>query len=152
MSTALQSSVMSRQVLNWLVALSWLSVSSCACSNPLNHAIAEGKSMAETILTDQDNGRLIEVPVGTGLIVRLDESPTTGYVWINKTAEDVLHLNSTEFSSASPDIVGGAGLRTFGFMVNKLGKSTLLLKRMRDWKGESAATEVFSVTIQAIKK
>lgn len=108
--------------------------------------------MAETVLTDQDNGRLIEVPVGTGLIVRLEESPTTGYVWINKTAEDVLHLNSTEFSSASPAIVGGAGLRTFGFMVNKLGKSTLLLKRMREWEGESAATEVFSVTIQAIKK
>jgi len=107
--------------------------------------------MAETILTDQDNGRSIEAPVGTNLIVRLEESPTTGYGWINKTDDDVLHLNNTEFSFASPDIVGGAGVRTFGFMVNKLGKSTLLLKRVRQWEGESSATEVFSVTIQAIK-
>jgi len=107
--------------------------------------------MTETILTDQDNGRSIEAAVGTNLIVRLEESPTTGYGWINKTDDDVLQLNNTEFSFASPDIVGGAGVRTFGFMVNKLGKSTLLLKRVREWEGESSATEVFSVTIRAIK-
>lgn len=90
--------------------------------------------MAETILTDQDNGRSIEAQVGASLIVRLEESPTTGYVWINKTADDVLHLNSSEFSSASLDAVGGTGgidtLRLF------LYKTT---RNLLGWTGDTGA-------------
>ena len=108
--------------------------------------------MAETVLTYEDNGRAIETLVGTNLIVRLEESPTTGYVWINKTAGDVLLLQNTDFSPVLPGLVGGTGLRTLRFVVSKLGKSTLLLKQMREWEGESSAAEVFSVTIQAVQR
>ena len=106
--------------------------------------------MADTVLTYQDNGKSIDILVGNCLTVQLKESPTTGYVWVNKTIGDVLLLQNSDFSPASsPGVVGGAGLKTLQFVVSKPGKTNLLLKQMREWEGESSAVEVFSVTINA---
>ena len=106
--------------------------------------------MDDTVLTYQNNGKSIDTLVGNCLTVQLKESPTTGYVWVNKTIGDVLLLQNTDFSPASSvEVVGGAGLRTLKFKVSKAGKSILQLKQMREWEGESSAVEVFSVTINA---
>jgi predicted secreted protein len=110
------------------------------------------KPLVETVLTGKDNGKSIELSVGRSLTVELDESPTTGYVWVNKTVGDVLILqNSDFFSKAALGIVGGNGLRTLRFVVSKRGEVLLLLKQMREWEEESSAIRVFSVTINSEK-
>ena len=106
--------------------------------------------MDETVLNYENNGKSIETHVGAILTVRLKESPTTGYVWINKTVGDALLMQESDFSPTSPGIIAGApGLRTLRFVVNKPGNATLLLKRMRDWEGDASAVEVFSISIHA---
>ncbi len=123
-----------------------------ACSITTHKASTGVKPLVETVLTGKDNGRSIELSVGRSLTVELDESPTTGYVWVNKTVGDVLILqNSDFFSKAALGIVGGNGLRTLRFVVSKRGEVLLLLKQMREWEEESSAIRVFSVTINSEK-
>lgn len=108
--------------------------------------------MTETVLTHADNGKSVATPVGTSLSVQLNESPTTGYVWANKTTGDALILEGSDFSPAAPNLMGGGGQRTLRFLVAKPGTATLLLKLMREWEGESSATEVFAVEIRASQR
>lgn len=107
--------------------------------------------MSETRLTREDHGKSIEVYVGASVVITLQESPTTGYVWINQTTGDMLTLATADFTAAAPEVMGGAGLRTLRFTVNHPGQVTLLLKRMREWEGESSVVEIFSIDIQAVQ-
>ncbi len=108
--------------------------------------------MAETVLTLEDNGKSIEAAMGASLSVRLEESPTTGYMWANKTLGDVLLLEDSDYSPASPSQVGGRGMRTLRFRVGKPGTARLTLKLMREWEGEPSAVKVFSVEIRATQR
>ena len=138
------------RLLIWALAVCWLGVSSAACPTSIQNAVTGEKPVDDTVLTYQNNGKSIDTLVGNCLTVQLKESPTTGYVWANKTTGDVLLLQNTDFSPASSaGVVGGAGLRTLRFIVSKAGKSILQLKQMREWEEESSAIEVFSVTINA---
>lgn len=107
--------------------------------------------MTEIAITYEDHGKTIEAHVGTLLSVKLNESPTTGYVWSNKTPGDVLALQNTDFSSLTSGTLGGTGMRTLQFMVKKPGNTLLLLKQMREWEGDSSAIKEFSVSIHAVQ-
>lgn len=141
-----------KRILTCLVAFSRLSLLLIACAIASPHAIAGEKPVFKSTLSYEDNGKSIETLVGSELIVRLEESPTTGYVWINKTIGEVLTLKNTEFSAALVGMLGGTGWRTLSFVVSKTGTSTLLLKQMREWEGESSVIKEFSVTIHAVSQ
>lgn len=143
--------IISRRLVIGFVTVFWLGVSSAACQPRIHSAVTGEKPVVEKFLTYQDNGKSIDTLVGICLTVQLEESPTTGYVWVNKTAGDFLLLQNTDYSPAPlPGVVGGAGLKTLQFVVSKAGKTTLLLKQMREWEGDSSVVEVFSVTINAV--
>ena len=141
-----------KRILTCIVAFSRLSLLLIACAITSPHAIAGEKPVFKSTLSYEDNGKSIETLVGSELIVRLEESPTTGYVWINKTIGEVLTLKNTEFSAALVGMLGGTGWRTLSFVVSKTGTSTLLLKQMREWEGESSVIKEFSVTIHAVSQ
>jgi inhibitor of cysteine peptidase len=105
--------------------------------------------MPETLLSMDDNGKAIDVAVGASLRVRLDESPTTGYAWANKTVGDVLILDDSGYSLTTAQPVGGGGVRTLRFRVNKSGTTTLSLKLLRQWEGEASVVDTFSVAVRA---
>jgi inhibitor of cysteine peptidase len=132
-----------------LAAWLWLGTSVCAPTIAVADAVTQGNTMTERILTRADNGHSIAMPVGASLSIQLDESPTTGYVWANKTAGDALLLEGSDFAPAAPNLMGGGGQRTLRFLVAKPQTSTLLLKLMREWEGDSSVVEVFSVEIRA---
>lgn len=134
-----------------LASLGWLAGPSLAFADAAgNEAKTTGKAMTEIILAREDRGASLEILVGSEIAVRLEESPTTGYVWVNKTAGDVLTLLDSEFAPAAPGLIGGSGLRTLKFTVAKPGSAILSLKRMREWEGETSALEDFSVTVRAV--
>jgi predicted secreted protein len=135
-----------------LATVAWLGIPAVSYSTELTNAITREKLVEEVILTIQDNWKTIDLPVGASLSVRLEEAPTTGYVWINRTVGDVLIFQDSDFSQSLQGIIGGSGLRTSRFVVGKPGNAILLLKRMREWEGESSVLEVFSVSIHAIPR
>lgn len=105
--------------------------------------------MADTLLTRQHHGQTVSVDVGSQLVVQLDESPTTGYLWAALQAGDALPLSGDHFTPAAAGGVGGGGLRRLQFDVRQPGEHRLELVLMRPWEGEAAAVDRFKVTVQA---
>jgi predicted secreted protein len=103
--------------------------------------------MTETTVTDEDKGKTIDIYLDNFLSVTLNESPTTGYVWVNKTDGENLLLHSSDFLPSNLGVVGGAGLRTLRFLAKKSGDTRLFLTHIREWEGASSAIDEFFVTV-----
>ena len=59
-------------------------------------------------LTEADNNQSFNVHPGDEIVIRLDESPTTGYRWaLDQLDHDVVTAQATDFSLAGSGI--GAG-------------------------------------------
>jgi predicted secreted protein len=105
--------------------------------------------MAATPLTRQHQGQTVTADLGSVLVVVLDESPTTGYVWAPAGASSALPLTGDDFTPATGGGVGGGGHRRLQFTVSQPGEHLLELLLMRPWEGPGAAVDRFQVTVQA---
>ena len=102
------------------------------------------------ILTQTDDGRVFNVQKGDQVVVRLEESPTTGYRWaVEDVDAGILRLQNDDFSPAGSG-VGGGGERTLTFIAQNAGTTRIQLKLWRDWEGSNSIRNrfdvVFSVT------
>jgi inhibitor of cysteine peptidase len=103
-------------------------------------------------LTRGDNDKTIEVQVGDSIVVRLAENPTTGFTWaIDKAGDDVLRLETSEYSPAADAGVGGGGQRSLTFKATKAGTVKLQLKLWREWEGDKSIAERFAATVRVIR-
>lgn len=105
--------------------------------------------MAETRLTRQQHGQIVDTVVGSALVVQLDEAPTTGCTWANQTTGDVLVLETSDFSPAKPGAVGGSGQRTWRFAVRQAGTATVQLSLTQAWDSTAPPLETYSVEVHA---
>lgn len=103
--------------------------------------------MATIIATSSHNGGLLRARVGDDVLVRLPESPTTGFRWKVDVAPALLNLQSDTFDAGAGGGVGGGGLRTFRFHAHAAGDAPISLKRWREWEGETSVAERYRVTI-----
>lgn len=103
-------------------------------------------------LTEQDNNKNLAITVGDIFTVRLDENPTTGYVWSVEGMADVLILQNTDYVTNSISkgeiMTGVGGKKTFAFIANAVGTVTLRFKEWRAWEGDSSIVNKFAVKIQ----
>ncbi len=105
--------------------------------------------MSNITLTNADNGKTIQVQVGTEIMINLKENPTTGYRWaVDQTDDKVLPLQSSNYAITPGGGVGGGGTRTFTFITKQPGTVHLRLKQWRDFIGDSSIINRYNVTIQ----
>ena len=105
-----------------------------------------------TTLTRGDNDKTVEVQPGDSIVVRLPENPTTGFAWaIDKANDDVLRLQSSEYSPGAGAGVGGGGHRSLSFQAIRAGTVGLQLKLWRDWEGDKSVTDRFTATIRVMQ-
>ena len=105
--------------------------------------------MENLTLTNADQGKSFEVQQGDKFTIKLDENPSTGYVWAVETTDDeIIQLKSSDYNLAPNRGMGGGGQRILIFEANKVGVAHLGLKRWRSWEGDAAAVEHYAVTIQ----
>jgi inhibitor of cysteine peptidase len=105
--------------------------------------------MSSISLTEADKDRTIDVPQGSEVVIRLEETPTTGYVWaLDQTDDKVLPLQSSDFSPTPGAGVGAGGTRTFTFTAGQPGTAHLQLKLWREWQGDPSTIERYDVDIQ----
>jgi len=97
------------------------------------------------ILSEQDQGRTIEVAEDDIITVRLKENPTTGYRWSVETPNG-LELVEDGFEAGGGGI-GAAGVRVLQFRATRPGSHKLHLKNWREWEGEASVTERFDANI-----
>ncbi|MCM8594935.1 protease inhibitor I42 family protein [Accumulibacter sp.] len=114
--------------------------------NPDSRRVDDGaKAM---MLSQVDSGRTIDLRVGESLLLRLADSPTTGFTWTVSRLDDRLALVSEDFSRGASRAPGSGGSRTWTFVARQPGVAGLELKRWRAWEGEGSVIERFAVTVR----
>jgi inhibitor of cysteine peptidase len=104
-------------------------------------------AMATIIATPSNNGGSLQAHVGDELVVRLPETPSTGYRWTVDVSPVNATLDHDSFDPAKGGGVGGQGTRTFEFRVTASGDAHLGLKRWRAWEGDKSVAERYRVTL-----
>lgn len=90
--------------------------------------------MTEIVATETDNTKSLKARVGDTIVLRLLESPTTGYRWEilqGSPENDEFFLESTA--------IGAGGIRVFRFLMKAPGAVTLELSLARAWEKEAPA-------------
>ena len=107
------------------------------------------RTMKEIKLTEADNGKTIDLPPRTELLILLPENPSTGYVWgpDMQDSEQIQLLNS-EYVPGDGLAPGRGGQHAFRFALRQPGTSLLRLKRWRPWEGDKSVLERFEVTLR----
>ena len=100
-------------------------------------------------LTEQDNGRDIDLNAGETLIVRLPSNPSTGYNWIVAGEPSPLELQKSTFQkkSSNSKVVGASGTSVFRLSASSSGISNLTLVYRRSWEYNTPPMKTFSVRV-----
>jgi inhibitor of cysteine peptidase len=119
----------------------------------LKPAVAEERTMADMLITQPDHDQERRAVPGQRVLIQLAENITTGYQWqIEEFDSKVLSRSGSDFASSPDGRLGGAGLRTFVFMAQAPGRTTVRLRYCRPWEAASQGGEVFSVSILVLTK
>ncbi len=94
-------------------------------------------------------GSTVDAESGETILVRLDETPTTGYRWaLEHVDEQVLEAEGSEFQLPPNAAIGAAGQRTFVFKARSRGTGRISLRLWREWEGMSSVTDRFEVSVR----
>lgn len=96
--------------------------------------------LAEVLLDESSRGSLVHAHVGDQVVVKLRETPTSGYRWMpNPPQDDVLTLDRSEFASEPGSTLGGSGHRVLAFTASRAGQSSIRLALRRSWEREQGS-------------
>ena len=103
------------------------------------------------IVTAADDGRVMRVPLGAELSVRLAENASTGFRWaVDRPARRILRLIGGGVLTPPLDdggSVGSAGTHTFVFRAAAPGRGRLRFKLWRPWEGDESIARRLTVTV-----
>lgn len=86
--------------------------------------------------------------MGETILVRLDETPTSGYRWaVDHVDEKVLAPEGSEFELPTDAAIGAGGRRTFVFKAISRGTGQIALTLRREWEGPGSAIDHFEVSV-----
>ena len=98
-------------------------------------------------LTDNDNGRAVEISTGDELEVILEGNPTTGYRWELREADPgVLEPGPSRFAPAS-GAIGSGGKEILSFRGVGPGRTALKLSFQRPFERGKPPAKEFSLTV-----
>jgi inhibitor of cysteine peptidase len=113
--------------------------------------LAACKPAVAITLTEQDNGRTIEISKDSTFAVTLQSNPTTGYAWTVAIVDStvVQQQGDKEYKQGNTDanIVGAGGAETFTFRAMAAGQTTLQLIYSRSWETDIPPIQTFEVTL-----
>jgi inhibitor of cysteine peptidase len=104
--------------------------------------------MTEFPLDKGDRGRQISVRIGDVLSLRLQENPTTGFLWrVEELDERFVVAEDSRFSVSEAGGIGGGGVRVLSFRAKASGTSPLRLALLQAWE-PSSVSERFEITVK----
>ena len=112
---------------------------------------AENNVLTQTlVLNSTSNNKIVVVPVGSRVLVRLSENPSTGYTW-TATASKGLDIVSDTYTPPNSALVGSAGYRDWVLLPETVDTYTFSAVYLRSWEGATPEDESFKLVIQATK-
>jgi len=101
------------------------------------------------VVEARDRGTSIDAEPGETILVRLTETPTTGYRWaLDHLDDEVLAKEGSEFVLPKDAAIGAAGQRTFTFKATNRGAGRIALSLRRGWEGPGSAVDRFEVGVR----
>ena len=99
-------------------------------------------------VSEQDNGKTVELLTGDKLIVELEGNPTTGYLWEVESGEgkELKQEGEAEFNPAS-SLVGSGGKVSLQFKAVTPGKVVLRLVYHRPWEQDIPPEKTYEIEV-----
>jgi inhibitor of cysteine peptidase len=132
---------------SFVMALATIALIGCLASQKV--VASPTAPSSSTSVTEQDDGKSIELLKGQTLFVRLASNPTTGYQWKLRGDTAPLDLVKSDFSgdTHSGNKVGVGGTESFQFTAKAAGKAVLKLEYRRPWEKDVPAAKTFTLTV-----
>ncbi len=102
----------------------------------------------------EQNGQVVQVPVGQRFAIELVGTPTAGYVWAPVSIPDFITRVSeasgpTTRAQSQPGFVGGNHWEVLILAPLEAGRGVVQMAKRRPWESDEEPVETFSVTIEA---
>jgi len=110
--------------------------------------VSTSASVPTILVNSSSNGDILTVPASERVLVRLNENPTTGYMW-NATASKGLSVISDTYYPPNTTLIGAGGYHEWILAPDTVGTYTFKAVYMRPWEGASSAADTFSLVIEA---
>jgi inhibitor of cysteine peptidase len=108
--------------------------------------------VVDSVFSEKDNGRLVQVPRGSKVTVELEENPTTGYQWmVNGIDEIFLVPEGDAFLIGAQMGLGAGGVRRFFFRAKGTGCTSLSLINKRPWQSDHESIDTFKLALRILK-
>jgi inhibitor of cysteine peptidase len=108
--------------------------------------------MADVELTGADDGRRVPVRVGDRVVVRLPETPSTGYRWeLDVPDESPVELVDSSWNAVDDPGVGAGGDRRLVLTIRRAGSAELNFALRRAWQPASAADERVVIVVDGVE-
>lgn len=132
----------------WVGTIGWALVATAYAPAAHKGGGNKNQAMEEVVVTEPDHGRVIEVALTSRLLVRLPESPSTGYRWeLEPPVGDVLKLEADTYQPATSSVPGAGGIRVLEFDTGSDGIVLIRLRLRRPWE-TGDALRVFEVNVR----
>ena len=107
-------------------------------------------ALTPVTVTDQDNGKTIDVFRFRTIKLTLDSNPTTGYSWQLRAPGDgkVLQLYFTTFRLPKTRLVGAGGREEWKFRAMAPGSVVIRTEYLRPWEKPEAPVKTFTLTVR----
>jgi predicted secreted protein len=109
------------------------------------------------LLNELNHGTIVAVPTNSGVVLTLNDNPSTGYQWymVDSASSILTLMNDGQHTPVAMDLpdgealVGGGGTMLWRFWVNGVGVETLKLRYRRSWESFDQPYTEYTVTIAA---
>jgi len=107
------------------------------------------------VITENSNGKTIQVKQGDSFCLRLKENPSTGYSWQLILSKGLSLLSTTYYPPDSSKnsqrlIVGAAGLHSWNIKAIARGSQQVKGTYRRSWEKETGREQTFILNVKVI--
>lgn len=104
-------------------------------------------TMSDTVITQSENGTVVQLESGDTLTVRLEEVPTSGYRWtVRDIDERILYPEESDFKSHPDTGIGGGGTHDIRFEARESGTTALGMVLRQEWEPDNPKDQ-FEITV-----
>ena len=125
-------------LLPWLFLLMLASIAS----------LSQAAFAATKVITDANKGGEVHLKAGKTLELRLESTPSTGFVWyVEKESTLLLKLVRQSQIASTKSGTGRPGVQVFVFEAQRSGDGKLLLHYVRSWEPPSPNETQFEIHV-----
>jgi inhibitor of cysteine peptidase len=101
------------------------------------------------LVTEADNGKVLELKLHEALDVRLPESRMAGYRWQMVQSGEPLLKSAEIKTQATGSLPGQANIRSWQFTAEQPGSAQVQMQHRRSWERDKPGRE-FSLTVKVV--